>query len=147
MLHTGLTAPEFTLHDQNGDVQKLSDYRGRWVLLYFYPKDNTPGCTTEACSFRDRFRDYFERGIQVIGVSPDTVDSHKLFAGQNNLNFPILADENKAVFKMYDALEGNKAKRVSYLISPAGRIEKIYSDVDPSVHAEEILNEFNSVKA
>ena len=146
MLNTTLSAPEFTLLDQNGDAQKLSDYRGRWVLLYFYPKDNTPGCTTEACSFRDHFADYFARGIQVVGVSPDTVDSHKLFAGQNKLNFPILADENKDVFRLYEALKDGKPKRVSYLINRAGLIEKVYNEVDPRAHAKEILQEFNSVK-
>ncbi len=147
MKQTGLSAPNFTLPDQNGDPQKLSDYLGRWVLLYFYPEDNTPGYTKEACSFRDHFSQYFERGIQVIGVSPDSVDSHKIFAGRNNLNFPILADENKEIFRLYEALDGEKVKRISYLISPNGLIEKSYPEVDPETHAEAILNEFNSVQA
>lgn len=140
-------APEFTLPDQNGKIHSLSDYAGSWVLVYFYPKDDTPGCTKEACAFRDLSADYKKRNIIVLGISKDSVASHKKFAEKYHLTFPLLSDESKETIKAYGAWGEKKfmgrtfdgVKRYSYLIDPKQMIHKKYQEVDVFKHAQEIL--------
>jgi peroxiredoxin Q/BCP len=153
-LHLGDNAPGFTLSDQDGKIHSLADYAGQWVLLYFYPKDDTPGCTTEACTIRDGWSDFIKAGIVVLGVSTDSVKSHKKFAQKYELPFPLLADEKKDVVKLY-GVWGPKTfmgreflgtKRWSLLIKPDGPIAKIYEDVKPAAHAVEVLADIKKLK-
>lgn len=138
MLAEKTLAPDFVLPDQNSVDHKLSDYRGQWVVLYFYPKDDTPGCTAEACLFQDYLSHFDKLKIKVLGVSADPVSSHRRFADKYNLNFTLLSDGNKEVIKKYEA-EGIFTKRISYLIDPQGEIYKTYAEVKPDIHAEQIL--------
>ncbi len=133
-------APGFQLPDQKGKIHGISQYLGRWFLIYFYPRDNTPGCTKEACSFRDNFTRLKER-LQVVGVSSDSIESHKRFSDKYKLPFTILSDKKKTVIKAYGADGIIFAKRTSFLINPNGKIVKIYEKVDPSVHTAEILKD------
>ena len=137
MLAIGSKAPPFEAQDQSGKTQKLSDHLGKWVLLYFYPKDFTSGCTTEACSLRDNFDAFKNIDAVVLGVSTDTVESHAGFAEKYELPFPLIADPDKKIVKAYGA-EGF-AKRISYLIDPNGFIAKAYEKVKPAEHAAEVL--------
>ena len=147
MLQVGDTAPDFTLLDQHGASHTLSDYTGRWVLLYFYPKDNTPGCTKEACMLRDTFPRFETLHTEVFGISKDSVASHTSFAEKHNLPFKLLADEDKQVLEQYGVWGEKKmmgktyqgTMRTSFLIDPDGIIQKIYEKVKPEVHAEEVL--------
>jgi len=147
MLNAGDKAPDFTLKDQDGKEHSLSDYKGKRVLLYFYPKDDTPGCTMEACEMRDGKAAMARAGVVVLGVSGDKVRSHAKFAEKFKLNFPILADEEKETIKAYGAWAKKKFMgreymgilRVSYLIGPDGKIEKAYAKVKPGTHAAEVL--------
>ena len=139
MLNIGTKAPEFTASDQNNQVHNLADYLGRWVLLYFYPKDDTPGCTAEACSLRDKYADFDNVKAVVLGVSGDSVKSHEKFAVKYSLPFPLLADEDKKIIKAYQA--DGLFRRVSYLIDPLGNIAKAYDKVKPAEHAAEVLND------
>lgn len=148
-----MKAFDFSLPDQNGEVHKLSDYRGQFVILYFYPKDDTPGCTVEACSFRDNQEKYKENGIVILGVSKDTVVSHKKFAQKHNLRFTIFSDVEKKVIKKYKAWGEKKfmgktfdgVLRKTYLIDKKGNISKVYEKVNPLTHAEEILRDVNTL--
>lgn len=142
-----MNAPEFSLRDQNGETHSLAQYSGQWVLLYFYPKDDTPGCTIEACSFRDNLSELKKRGIVVLGVSGDDVDSHGKFVKKFDLNFPLLADTDHEVGKAYGVF-GEKTlfgkiimgyHRESFLINHAGEIVKHYQDVKPADHVAEIM--------
>jgi peroxiredoxin Q/BCP len=135
-------APDFELPDQDGKIHKLSDYKGSFLLLYFYPKDDTPGCTKEACSFRDNFPKLKEK-LEIVGVSGDSVDSHKRFSDKYTLPFTILSDKDKKIIEKYGTDGSNFAKRTSFLINPEGIIEKVYEKVDPGVHAEEILRDIS----
>lgn len=141
----GEAAPEFSLSDQNGQMKKLSDFAGQWVVLYFYPKDDTPGCTKEACSFRDDLATLEKLGAKVIGVSIDDSDSHAKFASKYHLPFPLLADKDGKVAEAYGALNNllviKIAKRYTFLINPAGRIAKTYLNVDTSKHSQEIIED------
>jgi thioredoxin-dependent peroxiredoxin len=145
----GETAPSFSLPDQEGKMHTLADYRGRYVLLYFYPKDDTPGCTKEACAIRDADPDFSKLDAVVLGVSADSVKSHKKFAEKYALTFPLLADEQKAVvhaygvwgLKKFMGREYEGIFRVSFLIDPKGRIVKVYDKVKPELHAEEVLQD------
>jgi len=139
-LKRGDKAPDFSLPDQEEKVHTLGDYKGRWLLLYFYPKDNTPGCTKEACEFRDNFSKLSER-IEIVGVSADSVKSHKGFAEKHRLPFTLLSDSQRKTIKDYGTDGVILAKRASFLINPKGNIEKIYEKVDPSTHAEEVLKD------
>lgn len=147
MLAVGEKAPDFELMDQTGKKHRLGDYAGKWVVLYFYPKDDTPGCTKEACAFRDSYVDLKKQGVVVLGVSKDTVTSHDKFAKKYALPFPLLADEEKHVIKAYEAWGVKKfmgrefegTLRVSYLIDPMGKIHKAYAKVKPATHAQKIL--------
>ncbi|MFA5842270.1 MAG: peroxiredoxin [Candidatus Gracilibacteria bacterium] len=139
-------APDFSLKDQEGKVHQLSDYRGTLVLLYFYPKDNTPGCTVEAQCFRDRFNDLKALNVQVLGVSIDDEASHKKFSEQEKLNFPILADADKTVVKAYGVEGLIFAKRESFLIDKAGKVLKHYKKVAPKDHAEEVIKDVTALE-
>ena len=148
-LKVGDVAPAFTLPDQEGKEHSLSEYKGRWVLVYFYPKDDTPGCTTEACGLRDHFSKFGKAKAQVFGVSADPVASHKKFAQKLKLPFPLLADPEKKMIQCYGAWGEKKfmgrtylgIHRASFLIDPKGRIAKIYEKVKPDLHAEEVLED------
>ena len=139
-LQVGDIAPEFLLADQDGKMYSLKDYRGKRVLLYFYPKDDTPGCTREACSFRDNIKK-LQSKIVVFGISGDSVTSHQRFVKKFSLNFLLLADPEKKVITSYGADGLVFAKRTSFLVSPDGTIEKIYPKVNPDTHVEEILRD------
>lgn len=148
-----MKAPDFSLPDQNGKMHTLGQYRGKWVILYFYPKDDTPGCTKEACSFRDSIAEFTRRGVTILGVSKDSVASHKKFAEKYHLNFTLLSDESLATIKAYNAWGEKKfmgrvfdgVLRTTYLINPSGEIKKVYEKVNPLVHSGEILKDFNDV--
>jgi peroxiredoxin Q/BCP len=148
-LSIGDKAPDFRLADQDGVMYALGDYKGKWVLLYFYPKDDTPGCTKEACAMRDTMPKFRKTGLQVFGVSVDTMKSHKKFQEKFGLNFPLLADERKEVVEAYGVWGEKKfmgrkymgINRVSFLIDPAGKIAKIYDKVKPEMHAEEVAGD------
>jgi peroxiredoxin Q/BCP len=142
-LEKGSKAPDFNLPDQSGILHSLNDYQGKWLLLYFYPKDNTPGCTKEACSFRDNFS-LLKKKVEVVGVSGDSVKSHKNFADKYSLPFTLLSDSEKKVINDYGANNLIFAKRTSFLINPNGVIEKVYEKVDPSNHALEIFQDINN---
>ena len=139
----GSEAPAFKLQDQNAAWHSSADYRGQWLAVYFYPKDDTPGCTTEACNFRDNIYAFKAIGAAVVGISVDDVDSHKKFADKYQLPFTLLADEGGKVSKSYGVLRDYKllklASRQSFLIDPDGRIAKHYEDVDPDKHTAEVL--------
>ena len=139
----GTVAPGFSLPDQNGAPRRLAEWRGRWVVLYFYPRDDTPGCTTEACSFRDDISLITALGAQVVGISVDDTASHKTFAEKHRLPFPLLSDATADVAKQYGALSDwlvmKMAKRYTFIVDPAGRIAKVYLSVDPARHSQEIV--------
>ncbi len=145
-------APEFSLPDQNGEEHTLAGYQGKWVVLYFYPKDDTPGCTTEACAFRDALSELQKQNVIILGVSLDSVASHQAFAQKHNLNFPLLSDEEGTVSKAYGAwypeqFQGKPGlKRETYLIDPEGNIVKHYKDVDPVIHAQEINQDLQKLE-
>ncbi len=144
----GDKAPSFSLKGNDGRMHKLSDYRGKYVVLYFYPKDDTPGCTTEACSFRDDISAITKTGTKVIGVSVQDVQSHKEFTKKYGLNFLLLADPQMKVVKEYDVLntKWEMANRVTFIIDPQGKIAKIYPKVNPDGHAKEVLAELESLQ-
>lgn len=139
----GDAAPGFRLQDQNSEWHSLDDYQGSWVVLYFYPKDDTPGCTTEACNFRDEIIRYKALGAKVLGVSLDDVDSHKDFAEKYSLPFPLLADVDAKAAEAYDVVTNylvtKVAARETFIINPQGIIAKHYPDVDPETHAQDVL--------
>ncbi len=142
-IKAGDAAPGFELPDQNGDMHSLEDYRDSWVALYFYPKDDTPGCTTEACEFRDDIFKFRRMDTQILGVSLDDEASHKEFAEKYGLPFPLLADPDGTTADAYGVktrwLGISIAKRQTFLIDPQGRIAKHYEDVDPDTHSAELL--------
>jgi peroxiredoxin Q/BCP len=141
-----MKANNFELPDQNGKVHKLSEYLGKWVVLYFYPKDDTPGCTKEACSLRDNFREIQKLGAVILGVSKDSVASHKKFADKYNLNFPVLSDTSGEMIKSYEAKGLVGTRRITYLIDNLGKIRKVYEKVNPTIHAQEIINDLKVMK-
>jgi peroxiredoxin Q/BCP len=148
-------APDFTLPDQDGNLVTLSDFKGKWILLYFYPKDDTPGCTTEACTLRDALPSFNKLDAAVFGISADSVKSHKKFADKYGLPFTLLADENKEVVEKYDVWGKKKFMgreyegilRTSFLINPEGQIEKVYESVTPPKHADEVLKDLEALRA
>ncbi|MFN3428394.1 MAG: thioredoxin-dependent thiol peroxidase [Candidatus Sericytochromatia bacterium] len=147
MLDVGQAAPDFTLSDQDGNPVSLSALQGRQVVLYFYPKDNTPGCTKEACSFRDRFAELSDRGVVVLGVSPDSVASHRKFADKHTLPFTLLADPEHQVAEAFGAwgektLYGRKFMgliRSTFLIDEAGVVRHVWKKPKTDIHADEVL--------
>jgi peroxiredoxin Q/BCP len=144
-LEEGQTAPDFRLQDQNGEWHTLEQYRGQWVALYFYPKDDTPGCTKEACGFRDNIFAFDELNAVVIGVSLDDVSSHAEFAEKYSLPFPILADSEKSAAKSYGVYAKivgfEMAKRQSFIIGPDGKVVKHYEKVNAESHSTEVLED------
>jgi len=146
MIKTQTTAPDFNLLNQNKEEIKLSDYKDKIVLLYFYPKDDTPGCTKEACAITEVYDDFLKAEITVLGVSTDSPESHIKFRNKYNIPFDLLSDSKKEVIKKYEAVGIlGLTKRISYLIKN-GIIIKIYSKVDPANHALEILKDINIFK-
>jgi peroxiredoxin Q/BCP len=151
MPQAGDKAPEFSLPDQSGKIHKLANYRGKKVVLYFYPKDDTPGCTKEACSFRDNFAEFKKAGIEVLGVSVDDEKSHAKFAEKYELPFTLLADKDKKVVEKYGVwgeknMYGKKyigTNRVTFLIGGDGKIVKVFDKVKPDEHAKEVLEAFS----
>ena len=147
LLAVGTQAPEFTTTDQDGKRRSLSDFKGKKVLLYFYPKDNTPGCTKEACAFRDHFAEFRRLGVEILGVSIDHEKSHHAFVQKYHLPFILLADTDKRLVETYGVwgekrLYGKKymgTNRVTYLIDEAGKIAAVFPKVKPDTHPEEIL--------
>jgi peroxiredoxin Q/BCP len=149
-LAAGDPAPAFTLKDQENTARALADYRGRWVVLYFYPKDDTPGCTTEACSFRDDLPKLRALGVQILGVSMDDSTSHARFAEKFHLPFPLLADTDGSVTRAYGALWSlgplKFARRHTFIIDPHGRVAKIYRDVKPASHSQELQQDLRALQ-
>ncbi len=146
MLEINTIAPDFTLADQEGKNHTLSTYRGQYVLLYFYPKDDTPGCTTEATTIRNLYTEFEKNKVKVLGVSADSTESHQKFAVKYNLPFTLLADTERRVITLYGADSDGKTKRISYLIDSAGKIVKIYPTVTPAKHGGEILEDMRQLK-
>jgi peroxiredoxin Q/BCP len=139
-LNVGDKAPSFSMKSQDGRTYSLGDYKGKWVVLYFYPKDDTPGCTKEACSFRDNYSKYQKLGIQVFGVSIDSTDSHDAFAKKFHLSFPLLADTDKKVSLAYGAFSNSKySDRYTFVIKPDQSIGHIFKKVNVEAHADEVL--------
>ena len=146
-IESGISAPEFELSDETGAVRKLSNFRGKPVVLYFYPKDDTPGCTTEACNFRDDYSAYEKAGVTILGVSPDSVKSHVKFKEKFGLPFPLLADEDHKVCELYDVWALKKfmgreymgVLRTTFLIDANGQIIQVFEKVKPAEHSTEIL--------
>ena len=148
----GIPAPDFELPDDTGTPRKLSDYRGRSVILYFYPKDDTPGCTKEACNFRDDYSAYEKAGVAVLGVSPDDVKSHAKFKKKFQLPFPLLADEGHKVCDLYGVWGPKKVMgreyegvlRTTFLIDENGKIVRVFENVRPAEHSAELLSELGA---
>lgn len=155
MLEAGQEAPDFTLPDQNGEELTLSELRGQTVVLYFYPKANTPGCTTQACGVRDRGADYEAAGARVLGVSPDPVEDVKKFADKFDLDFTLLADADHGVCDAYGtwvekSMYGKKhwgAQRATFIVDPEGRIAKVFPKVSPQTHDEVVLEALAELSA
>ena len=146
----GSNAPEFTLTSQEGAPVSLKDYRGKWVVLYFYPKDQTPGCTREAHNFQVDQPKYADRSAVVLGVSVDSVDSHKKFCAKEGLNFKLLADADHKVTDSYGSLTNlglvKFAARHTFIIDPSGKVAKAYTSVDPTKHSAEVLAELDVLR-
>ncbi|MDK2410779.1 peroxiredoxin [Aphanizomenon sp. PH219] len=138
-LAVGTDAPAFTTTDTNGNPVSLSDFASKTVVLYFYPKDDTPGCTKQACSFRDAQSDYTSKGIVVLGVSADDEVAHQAFTSKYNLNFPLLVDTNKSIITAYDVDGGGYAKRVTYIIDGDGKIIDVDTAVNTTTQASDVL--------
>jgi peroxiredoxin Q/BCP len=146
-IYAGNPAPDFTLPDENGVTRKLSDYRGKPVVLYFYPKDDTPGCTTEACNFRDDYSQYTQAGVVILGVSPDSPKNHTKFKEKYHLPFTLLADEGHKVCELYGVWGRKKMMgreydgvfRTTFLIDRQGKLVKVFEAVKPAEHSKEVL--------
>lgn len=150
-----MKAPDFTLQDQNNNTRTLADYAGKWVVLYFYPKDDTPGCTTEACNFRDSREAIAQLGnAEIVGVSKDSVASHKKFTEKHNLTFTLLSDPTHETIEAYGAWGPRKfmgreflgTHRNTYIINPAGTIVKTYEGVSPTKHAADIIHDLQELQ-
>lgn len=150
ILTVGDKAPNFTLPDQDSIAHTLSNYQGQWVVLYFYPKDDSPGCTTQACDFRDAVDRIIDSKAVVFGLSVDSVESHKEFSNKFNLPFSLLADESGKVSKAYDSLRDffvfKLSKRNTFIVDPSGNVVKIYLAVDPSTHSQMVLDDLSSLQ-
>ncbi len=143
----GLPAPDFSAPDETGALRSLAEFRGKYVVLYFYPKDDTPGCTTEACNFRDDYSDYEKTGVVILGVSPDSPKSHAKFKQKFQLPFNLIADEDHAICEAYGVWGQKKfmgrqymgVLRTTFLIDPEGKIVRVFEDVKPADHSAEVL--------
>jgi thioredoxin-dependent peroxiredoxin len=155
MLHIGTEAPAFTLVDQDNKTHSLADYKGKWKVIYFYPKDDTPGCTKEACTIAEIYDDFKALEVTVFGVSKDSPKSHKKFAEKYNLPFTLLSDESTDMIQAYGAwaeksMYGKKylgIDRISYIVDPDNKIVKAYPDVTPAEHALELLKDLKELLA
>jgi peroxiredoxin Q/BCP len=147
----GEAAPDFELKDQDGEMHSIEDYRGKWVALYFYPKDDTPGCTTEACEFRDNIFAFRSADCQILGVSLDDEESHKAFAEKHRLPFPLLADTQGTTADAYGVkskfMGMTIARRQTFLIDPDGNVARHYQDVDPDTHTKEVLADLANLQS
>ena len=149
-----MKAHSFSLPDQNDTMHSLADYQGKWIIVYFYPKDDTPGCTKEACSFRDKGEEFIKKGVAILGISKDSVVSHKKFADKYHLNFPLLSDPEHKTIEAYGAWGKKKfmgreydgIMRNTYLIDPKGEIAKEYKGVSPLTHANQILQDLDQMQ-
>lgn len=149
-----MKTPDFSLPDQNGDIKSLKDYAGKWLVIYFYPKDNTPGCTTEACAFRDGRDMLQELGAEVIGISKDSISSHAKFADKHELNFTLLSDESTDTINAFGSWKMKKfmgreymgINRDTYLIDPEGKIVKKYEGVNPKINFAEVYEDLLSLQ-
>lgn len=147
MIAAGQTAPDFALPDENGVIRRLADYRGQPLVLYFYPKDDTPGCTTEACNFRDDYSQYQQAGVTIVGISPDSPKSHTKFKMKHQLPFTLLADEDHKVCEAYGVWGRKKfmgreydgVLRTTFLIDAQGKVARVFENVKPADHSQEIL--------
>ncbi len=150
-LREGVAAPDFNLQDQSGTEHHLADYRGKWVVLYFYPKNDTPGCTAEACHFRDDILQIRSLEAQLFGVSLDSRESHEAFTEKYNLPFPLLSDADASVARAYGALFSlgpvKFARRHTFIIDPEGNIAKIYRSVKPKKHSQQIIDDLGVLQA
>jgi thioredoxin-dependent peroxiredoxin len=152
-ISSGVQAPDFALPDENNNMRRLSDFRGRWVVLYFYPKDDTPGCTTEACNFRDGYSDYVNADVVILGVSPDNSKSHTKFKEKYTLQFPLLSDVDHKVCDQYGVWGPKKfmgrdyegVLRTTFIIDVNGRIAKVFEKVKPVDHSVEVLAAIKSL--
>ena len=149
MLKTGEKAPSFKLQDSEGKVYSLEEYQGKTIVVYFYPKDDTPGCTKEACSFRDDYSAFKEAGVEIIGISPDTIESHQKFSEKYDLPFTLLADPDHKVSEAYEVWGQKKSFgreyegvfRTTFIIGPESKIKRVFENVKPSDHSQEVLGE------
>ena len=144
-------APDFRLQDEAGESHSLADYKGKWLVLYFYPKDDTPGCTTEACSLRDAATDISELGAEIVGISADDATSHSKFIAKHHLNFTLLSDPEKTVIEAYGAwgkkMFGKEGiLRKTFIINPHGEVVKVYGRVTPLGHGEQVTSELKHLK-
>lgn len=152
MINTPYKAPDFKLSDETGAQYQLSDYAGKWVVLYFYPKDDTPGCTIEACSLRDARDDLAVLGAEVVGVSKDEASSHEKFKAKHTLNFTLLTDSDASVMKAYDAWGKNMfgkegILRKTFIINPDGQVVKVYGKVTPLGHGDQVISDLKSLQS
>ena len=149
-IKVGDKAPNFTLPDQNNTTHTLSDYQGQWLVLYFYPKDDSPGCTTQACDFRDAVERIISSKAIVFGISVDSVESHKDFSDKFNLPFSLLSDESGEISEAYESLRNfyvfKLSKRNTFIVNPAGNIAKIYISVDPDTHSQMVLSDLSELQ-
>ncbi len=151
-ISSGIPAPEFSLPDDTGKLRSLSEFRGHPLILYFYPKDDTPGCTTEACNFRDDYTQYIQAGVTILGVSPDSSNSHTKFKTKYGLQFPLLADIDHKVCELYDVWGKKKnygreyfgVLRTTFLIDEGGKIIHVFKNVKPAEHSDEVLAELKA---
>lgn len=150
-LNVGMKAPAFSLPDAQGNTRQLSDWQGHWLVVYFYPKDDTPGCTREACHFRDDIQQIHALGAEVVGISVDTVASHASFTSKHRLPFPLLADTRGQVAQAYGALFDlivfQAAKRMTFIIDPQGMVAQTYSNVNPDGHSQAIIDDLKRLSA
>lgn len=150
-----MKAVDFKLPDQDGKYHSLSDYTGKWVVIYFYPKDNTPGCTKEACGFADAYKEFAKRNVAIIGISKDSVESHKKFADKYHLNFPLLSDPDHKVIESFGAWGKKKflgkeymgTKRNTYVIDTKGITVKTYNGVNPLTHISQLLSDLEKLQS
>ncbi|PZD73965.1 Putative peroxiredoxin bcp [Acaryochloris thomasi RCC1774] len=155
VLDVGDSAPDFTLPNQDEAPISLASFQGQWVVLYFYPRDNTPGCTKEACGFRDCNSDYQARNVQILGISPDTAKSHQKFIEKQTLPFTLLSDPDSEVARAYESYglkkfmgkEYDGVYRQTFIIDPQGQLAKIYRKVKPAEHAEQVLQDLETLQS
>ena len=154
MLEIGKSVPQFSLPDQDGKIHNIKDYKGQWVIIYFYPKDLTPGCTTEACNFQEALPDFNSIDAVIFGISKDSVKQHKKFANKYNLQFSLLSDENSDVCEQFGVWQKKSMygkeymgiARSTFIVNPDGKIVKVYPKVNVKEHHSEILNDLKELK-